>query len=501
MMKKQLNITTLRKEQLTRKGNHRGQKKNKENKKQKTATKSVPEENSEEEDDAELKIKVQQQKCALHSFYVLMHRYREKIPQRTWDLLAQTTFWDTIDVFKNEKLTETQVKKHELDFELIMKHYNKEKNKFIFGEIEAEITVDDVYSLFHISTEGEVVDLKNKPPRNKWPDSKYFEKGRISKDNIKRPQLETELSAELNKPKKNQDAEKIASLILMYLLAVFFFSRSGTHLDWELIIICENLEEINKYNWSKMMLDFLKDGTVILADSGVEVCIGYLPCIKGGAFRDYAWGAALLSHFHFYFQKKNQKHIGGCMVALMVYLFEHFSSLRDEFFRDRDGLPKFLPDTLPSVYPLCAGWAAHIKDVLQNRRNRSPVDYEALTSENNEVIWNPYERLPDNFFPKSIRVDRQMRLYRGPLVHPIHNRVIIYHRPDCCPRHFGVQRVIADHCPPVKGYVKSTRAPSLKEISKLIGAYKSWQQSLVELPIDDDNDSSVAENVLQPSGE
>ena len=101
--------------------------------------------------------------------------------------------------------------------------------------------------------------MKNKPPRNKWPDSKYFEKGRISKDNIKRPQLEIELSAELNKPEKNQDAEKIASLILMYLLAVFFFSRSGTHLDWELIIICENLEEINKYNWSKMVLDFLKD--------------------------------------------------------------------------------------------------------------------------------------------------------------------------------------------------------------------------------------------------
>ncbi len=243
-----------------RKSKNEGPKKNKGNKKHKTAIKSVPEEDSEEEYDAELKIKVQQQKCALHSFHIFMNIYREKIPQRTWDLLAQTTFWDTIDVFKNEKLTERQVKKHELDFELIMKHYNKEKNKFIFGEIEAEITVNDVNSLFHISTEGEVVDLKNKPPRNKWPDSKYFEKGRISKDNIKRPQLETELSAELNKPEKNQDAEKIASLILMYLLAVFFFSRSGTHLDWELIIICENLEEINKYNWSKMVLDFLKDG-------------------------------------------------------------------------------------------------------------------------------------------------------------------------------------------------------------------------------------------------
>ena len=214
-----------------RKSQNEGPKKNKGNKKHKTTTKSIPEEDSEEEDDAELKIKVQQQKCALHSFHVLMHRYREKIPQRTWDLLAQTTFWDTIDVFKNEKLTERQVKKHELDFELIMKHYDKERNKFIFGEIEAEITVNDVNSLFHISTEWEVVDLKNKPPRNKWPDSKYFEKGRISKDNIKRPQLETELSAELNKPEKNQDAEKIASLILMYLLAVFFFSRSGTHLD------------------------------------------------------------------------------------------------------------------------------------------------------------------------------------------------------------------------------------------------------------------------------
>ncbi|KAL6220809.1 hypothetical protein ACLB2K_008563 [Fragaria x ananassa] len=132
-----------------------------------------------------------------------------------WDLLAQITFCGTIDVFKNEKLTESQVKKHELDFELIMRHYNKEKNKF-FGEIEAEITVNDMYSLFHISTEGEVVDLKNKPPRNKWPDSKYFEKGWISKDNIKRPQLEIELSVELNKPKKNQDAEKIASLDDIY---------------------------------------------------------------------------------------------------------------------------------------------------------------------------------------------------------------------------------------------------------------------------------------------
>ncbi|KAL6131308.1 hypothetical protein ACLB2K_069684 [Fragaria x ananassa] len=153
-----------------RKSKNEGPKKNKspkKKKKQKAATKSIPQEDSKEEDDEELKIKVQQQKCVLHSFHLLMDRYKEKIPQRTWDLLAQTTFWDTIVVFKNEKLTQSQVKKHELDFELIMRHYKKDKNKFIFGKIEAEITVDDVYSLLHISIEGEVVDLKNKPLRNK----------------------------------------------------------------------------------------------------------------------------------------------------------------------------------------------------------------------------------------------------------------------------------------------------------------------------------------------
>ncbi|KAL6187976.1 hypothetical protein ACLB2K_039371 [Fragaria x ananassa] len=164
-----------------------------------------------------------------------------------------------IQAFRDNKVSLNQITKFEIDFEIIMSRYNNEENKFVFRENKLEINVDDVHSLFHITKDGRDLDLEQKSKKGEKKimlDSKIFGK---HKGPITRPKIENALLRELGKKKKS-DPGKIASLVIMYLLSVFFFSKTGNQLDWTLILTCEDLDNINGYNWSKRVLQSLKEG-------------------------------------------------------------------------------------------------------------------------------------------------------------------------------------------------------------------------------------------------
>ncbi len=38
------------------------------------------------------------------------------------------------------------------------------------------------------------------------------------------------------------------------------FEHTGYHLDWELLLLCEDLENINRVNWSDGVIGYLNNG-------------------------------------------------------------------------------------------------------------------------------------------------------------------------------------------------------------------------------------------------
>ncbi|KAL6184019.1 hypothetical protein ACLB2K_045426 [Fragaria x ananassa] len=160
-----------------------------------------------------------------------------------------------------EKIPHTQqkctlVSRFELDIEILLRHYCKETKKFMFGEKEMEIK-EDVHLLFGL-TKGENEEEKISRRKKSSQQSTRFGK---TKGSIFRKMIHDKLTEELNKI-KNKEAEprKIASLIIMYLLATFFFSTSGSQIEWQLVLTCEDLEAINKINWSRKVIEAFHEG-------------------------------------------------------------------------------------------------------------------------------------------------------------------------------------------------------------------------------------------------
>nr|XP_011468021.1 PREDICTED: uncharacterized protein LOC105352478 [Fragaria vesca subsp. vesca] len=195
---------------------------------------------------------------------MLMYKYKESIPEESWELINSTCFQGIIEAFKLDKVKEDQVKKLESDFEILMRHYNSDNKNFIFGNTEIEITEHDVHSIFGITKEGSDVDITIdqkycKGSKKNLADSAVF--GKQTRRTITRKVIDDTLMEELRKiQKKKGDPRKIASLVIMYLMAALFFSRSGNHIEWKLILKCEDLEDIDRYNWSHKVLEFLHQG-------------------------------------------------------------------------------------------------------------------------------------------------------------------------------------------------------------------------------------------------
>ncbi|XP_061999017.1 uncharacterized protein LOC133716324 [Rosa rugosa] len=150
------------------------------------------------------RIKWKQQKCTLSSFWRIIEMHKSRIPKEALEILRGTVFWAMIQPFFEGKLTEKQLYKHEVDLEVIMKHYNKSNQKFKFGEKEVEITEDDVKVLFGLPTEGIVRDLNMKLSRDEREDWNSTLELELKKDKTDKD------------PKNGPDPKKIASLIIIH---------------------------------------------------------------------------------------------------------------------------------------------------------------------------------------------------------------------------------------------------------------------------------------------
>ncbi|XP_004301432.1 PREDICTED: uncharacterized protein LOC101312261 [Fragaria vesca subsp. vesca] len=133
----------------------------------------------------------------------------------------------------------------------------------------------------------------------------------------------------------------------------------------------------------------------------------------------------------------------------MLFFFEHLPSLRDAFFTEEGDLIFSETDSLFAEFPLGLSWAPYVQRILRNRRNPLEIDYIFVMA-NSEITRNACKRFGENFLPVNIKGYFEMRFYRGPLIDPMHNSNKGYqHRPNYCPKHFGVNFVVYKHCPDI----------------------------------------------------
>ena len=129
---------------------------------------------------------------------------------------------------------------------------------WVFDNLNLDLTPEFLTVLFHLPTEGyKIVPVTRIEDRKEQAANLFPHCREIigpSRTNIKEL-----LSAELRN-KKSVDPKRVASALLMYLFSTFFFSRTGINLTWDLVNICLDIEELNKYDWATSVVDFLLNG-------------------------------------------------------------------------------------------------------------------------------------------------------------------------------------------------------------------------------------------------
>ena len=198
------------------------------------------------------------QRCTILAFVELVNQYRQHIPDQTWEILNGTAFGSMMQCFRNSKVRESDCKKTEIDFEIIMRHFDKDRMLWVFGNLNLDLTPEFLTVLFHLPTTGQKIVPVTRIEDRKEQAAHLFPNCREtigpSRTNIKEL-----LSAELRN-NKGVDPKRVASALLMYLFSTFFFSRTGINLTWDLVNICLDIEEVKKYDWATSIVDFLLSG-------------------------------------------------------------------------------------------------------------------------------------------------------------------------------------------------------------------------------------------------
>ncbi|KAI5329125.1 hypothetical protein L3X38_028522 [Prunus dulcis] len=192
-----------------------------------------------------------QYRCNMRSFFNTMQRIKERLTKGHLELLQQTPFWPLISAFYNGMISEDQCWKSESDIHNIISCYNSRTISFDFGSTSASLTAEDIAEILGLPQEGEEVELKGSRGYKSDFTERYFDVRLVSKKMVDAA-LEEAL-----KGKRKTDAEDVVRLILIELCITFLLCNSNHMATWIVIQYCEDLENISRYSWAKVVVDIL----------------------------------------------------------------------------------------------------------------------------------------------------------------------------------------------------------------------------------------------------
>ncbi|KAK0594292.1 hypothetical protein LWI29_037896 [Acer saccharum] len=184
--------------------------------------------------------------------------------------LSKTPFWVFIKSCLDGTIDPLEHKNYGRSIDVILPKYNRTTNKFgLGGEKVGEISDKDVAELLGLELKDGMLEInQNNYGTYREKSSvlqKYFEKGQ-------RPRKST-IEFALKKAIKDESMSDVARLVIVHLLACYFFTSTGQAISWNLVHLCENLDKIGNYNWAQAINARLSNSLKNTDKSSVSGCI------------------------------------------------------------------------------------------------------------------------------------------------------------------------------------------------------------------------------------
>nr|XP_011462946.1 PREDICTED: serine/threonine-protein phosphatase 7 long form homolog [Fragaria vesca subsp. vesca] len=269
----------------------------------------------------------------------------------------------------------------------LLERYDSRERCFIFNGIKCGFFLEDVYYCTGLPVDGVEVtgvvksnnDEKEEICRMYLGVSGLLTKGKISLKNLRDRFINAE------------DTDYYTRAYLLYVIGSFIVpDKTGRSVD---VMFLEQLKDIDK------------TGT-------------------------FAWGAALLAHLHVELETASESSLAGHSYSLMIWAFLHIPKLL-----------KLLPNTGrkgPDEFPLLVQWTNWLSLDLKNNfhKNLKSKFSDILDNlKDEDIVWQPYKNLQN--LPNDHPQHRENFLCRTVLI--CYNEVV-YHRPDLCPKQYGIDK-------------------------------------------------------------
>uniref|UniRef100_A0A5B7BPG6 Aminotransferase-like plant mobile domain-containing protein n=1 Tax=Davidia involucrata TaxID=16924 RepID=A0A5B7BPG6_DAVIN len=218
--------------------------------------------------------------------------------------LKKTPFWTLIQAFISNQVDSTSAKKSDNNVAEIIRTFNPKYKSFKLGDKVVSLQKSDISLIFGISSGKGTMNLSyGKKLDTPFIARRFPHEKRLTAKVIKDALLEA-----LNGRGKN-DTEDVVRLICLFLCLTLFFSTTGRSIGWVFVKYIEDLDNMNKYDWSEAILNTLM--------CSIEI-----------------------SH-------RSPERVTGCVTALPFWLCEHTTILEPQ---GRANIPRFLKWDLRKLY-------------------------------------------------------------------------------------------------------------------------------------------------------
>ncbi|CAN6547880.1 unnamed protein product [Malus baccata var. baccata] len=174
--------------------------------------------------------------------------------------MKTTPFWRLYQAYRDKLVTTEHFSALDNDIKMIIEQYDKDQGCFVFGDIKGVVTANDIAVIFGISNEGRNLEYTCTPGEKKKKTfmSKYFS------DMVDRV-IKTRIEASIRNIVAGRSIEErtdFSRLVCIYLCNTLLLCNSSTQISRKLVGICENLDQIQTYNWAVAIAECLNKSLV-----------------------------------------------------------------------------------------------------------------------------------------------------------------------------------------------------------------------------------------------
>lgn len=137
------------------------------------------------------------------------------------------------------------------DSKMIIEQYDKDQRCFVFGDIKKVLIANDIADIFGNPNERKY--LEYIPPEEKMKKTTFMSNYFLDVvDRVTKTRIEASIKTAVAK-RSNEECADFASLVCLYFYNTLLLCNSSTQILWKIVGICENLIQIQIYNWAMAM--------------------------------------------------------------------------------------------------------------------------------------------------------------------------------------------------------------------------------------------------------